>query len=115
MSYQFDVVRNMSGDLCAETFVPIGDSGRVLRISTHKNSRGLITAAYAGIESCGGRMFSYAPFSDFSRTVHHGQSSRCTEKNIRTMHAAGLAQVAELLQAAAAHYNAAAQFAAVPA
>ncbi len=113
MSYQVHIARNMRGDLFAETNIEFG-AGRLLRISTHKSSRGMVCSAIAG-QATAGNCFMYAPFSDFSRTLAADRAARCTEKTVRTMHAAGLAQVAELLQAAAAHYNPAAQFAAVPA
>ena len=113
MSYQVFIGRNVRGDLFAESNIEFG-AGRLLRISTSKTSRGMVCNATAGQVTPGGG-FMWAPFSDFSRTLAHDRAARCTDKTVRTMQAAGLAQAAELLQAAAAHYNPAAQFAAVPA
>ena len=114
MSYQVSISRDMRGALNAETCIPLGQNRRELRISTRKTSRGMVCSAMAVQVSEDGRSYMFAPFSDFGRTLAHDRAARCTEKTVRAMHAAGLAQADDLIRAASAHYSPA-QSAAVPA
>ena len=85
----------------ARTEIGMGTSNRVLVITTHKTTGGVVTQATVNTLTDG--MLAWEMFGDFSkRTVYKGV--RCTEKTIRDLHQQAL-EVSDLtMSEAAAHY-----------
>lgn len=84
----------------AETTIEL-DAPYILRISTYKSSRGLVTNATRYKAERG--MISFEMFGDFNQTVILS-GARCTEKSVATQHAAALADVEGIKAKCAAYY-----------
>lgn len=88
-------------EACTE--IGMGIENRVLVISTHKTTGGVVINATVNKLTDG--MLVWEMFGDYSkRTVHKGV--RCTEKTIRDLHEQALSVSDLTMSAAAAHYEA---------
>lgn len=109
-SYVPVVQRKRDGSLQAENVVFLGNR-RELMLSTRKHHRGgLVSDATVSQVSEDGQVRTHAigfgiyGCGDFSRTVERDQSKRCTEKNVREMHAKALLQLDGLAAEALTYY-----------
>jgi hypothetical protein len=89
--------RDYRGALRAETMIPLGVDRRELRITTSKGQRGLSCHASVVQVSEDGQCFSFAMFSDYSKRLACDHNARATEKTVRAMHAAALAEIPAVL------------------
>ena len=96
----------------AETIIELGPEldhfgrpgTRVLNISTHKSSRGVLTTARAYIRTSDGLM-STDVFGDYQKTLAL-HKNRCTENFVRSQHEQALAyQAREVIAEAKARYG----------
>ncbi len=105
---------NAQTDIELEPLGPMEpDAKRILRIQTSKARCGISTRASVWKLDGRGTM-STVLFGDFSKTVAV-ESSRCTEKSVKTLHDTALASKVDLLAQVKAYYgvkNAADQIAA---
>lgn len=102
MTYETTVKRNRDG-LEAETRIPLGFDRRELRITTSKGSRGVYTGAL--VVQVTDRGFTFVLCQDYRKTLAQDKAARATEKTIRTMHAAVLANVDAVVAEAKAFYD----------
>lgn len=87
----------------AKTTIDMGADSRVLIVSTHKTTGGMVTSAM--VNKRDGAFLTWDMFGDFNkRTVYKGV--RCTEKAVRDLHQQALDSIEQTLAAAAAHYAA---------
>lgn len=85
----------------ARTEIGLPTKDRVLVISTHKTSSGLVT--HNMINTKVGNLLQWEMFGDFSkRLVHTG--TRCTEKTVRDLHQQALDVQADTIAEADAFY-----------
>ena len=104
MNYETAIRRNYSGDLNAETIIPMGFDRRELRVSTRKSSRGgLHSSAQCVQVDPDGNAYRFIVFGDFNASLG-SMPGRCTEKNIRAQHAAALAGIEPVLDKCRAFY-----------
>ena len=85
----------------AETTIEL-EAPYIMRISTYKSSRGLVTNA-TRYKSDGKGMISFEMFGDFNQTITL-TNARCTEKTVAAQHAAALADVEGIKAKCAAYY-----------
>lgn len=105
----FELKRDASGSVFAETCIPLGFERRELRIKTRKAYRGGVQCSAMVVQvSVDRRSYTYAMGlgggGDFSIDIAREPKARTTEKTVRAMHAAGLLRVDEILARARAHY-----------
>lgn len=87
----------------AKTSVDMGADNRVLIISTHKTTGGMV--ASATVNTRDGDFLVWDMFGDFNqRTKYPG--ARCTEKTVRDLHQQALDVIDQTMAAAKAHYAA---------
>jgi len=103
MSYKTSITRNMRGELNAETIIPLAFESRELRISTHKQNRGIVTGAQVVVNK-GDGCFSYVMFGDFTKTMATSQQ-RATVKTIAQQHEAALLSAESVLAEAIVFYT----------
>lgn len=84
----------------AKTTIGLGVANRILQISTHKGSRGLVTCSSVMKSENG--ILTFEMFGDFSKRVPYN-GVRCTEKTVRELHAQALS-VSDLTMAEAAAF-----------
>jgi hypothetical protein len=93
------------------TTIPLGFDRRELRISTYKHpfDGGLQTVARVVQVSEDGRSYSHAfglaGGGDFNVKLKRDKGLRCTEKNVRAMHAEALSLADATLASALMHYG----------
>lgn len=87
----------------AKTTIDMGAANRVLIISTHKTTGGMVTSAT--VNKRDGEFLVWNMFGDFNqRTSYKG--ARCTEKTVRDLHQLALDGIEQTMAAAVAHYEA---------
>lgn len=87
----------------AKTTIDMGADSRVLIISTHKTTGGMVTSAT--VNKRDGVFLVWDMFWDFSkRAVYKG--ARCTEKTVRELHQLALDGIEQTIANALAHYEA---------
>lgn len=108
-AHTIELTRDRAGKLSARTCIPLGTERRELRITTSKDYRhGVSTDARVVQLSHDGMSWTHAiglaGRGDFSKKLWHDPSARATEKRLRDMHAASLADVDALVAEAPEHY-----------
>jgi len=87
----------------AKTTIDMGADDRVLIVSTHKTTGGMVTSATVNTKD--GDFLVWDMFGDFNkRTLYKG--ARCTEKTVRELHQLALDGIEQTMAAAVAHYAA---------
>lgn len=85
----------------AKTTIDMGADDRVLIVSTHKTTGGMVTSATVNTKD--GDFLVWDMFGDFNkRTLYKG--ARCTEKTVRELHQLALGAIEQTMAAAVAHY-----------
>ena len=87
----------------AKTTFDLGTKNRVLVISTHKTTGGMVTSATVNTKD--GDFLVWDMFGDFSHRVTF-RGARCTEKSVRDMHQSCLQKIDQTIANALAHYEA---------
>ena len=86
----------------AETVIDLGIKDRVLIVSSHKATGGVVTTSTVNTKKDG--FLSWDLFGDFRRrTMFKG--ARCTEKTVRALHQQALDAVEQIKAEAAAFYQ----------
>jgi hypothetical protein len=88
----------------AETRLQLNDK-QALKVDTYKDSRGVVTTATV-IEPTDGGGFHWKPMTDFHERMREGAGLRCTEKTVRSEHAAALTDIEPVKARAVAFYAA---------
>lgn len=97
------VTRSIRGELQALTTIPLFEVGdRVLQVTTFKSSPGIVCDAQVVQEHDG--MITFVIFQDYHKTLVRDRTARATEKNIRSVHAQGLAGIEAVLAEARQQY-----------
>lgn len=109
MNYETTVARNQGGKLQAKTVIDLGADNREMHVVTDKAYRkGIDCTATVYTITMDGRglqhIFGLGKGGDFSATLASDVSKIATEKNLRTMHAAALEGIEDVLAKARAHY-----------
>lgn len=92
-----------------ETTIPLGLGRRELHVTTMKGSRGLRCSVQCVEMDPDGRSFRFIVFGDFNKLLVTDPKERATEKNLRRMHAEGMASIEVTLAEARAFYAAKAE------
>lgn len=96
-------IKNMRGDWKCEEYHNLLP-GKQLQVSTMKVSSGAVTTvARAGTLDRG--MFTYAPYSDYSKTLAASRPLRATQNHVERQHTQCVNELNPILEEARKHYE----------